>query len=247
MTSGKEVAKVATAGTAIVPLVPTAQQVAMLRDSLGPGERISLSLLDRIKLPPGGGEYFTMQNGPPAKTVEGVLLLRQPTRAMWYKRYGETGGGTPPDCYSLDAVTGIGKPGGTCGEPNEPGCCPLNEWDTAENDAGEKTVGKKCREVTRIYMLFPGDVFPALLPLSPTSFFAAKQYAFSQIKNGGYWNVITSIALMPYKSTLGVDYSRAVFSFVRTLTDEEQAALAPYRSFVQPLLQAVEVSALTTA
>ena len=84
------------------------------------GDQINASDLDRVKVPSGGALSFEIPdvNEPDgvstSKTIEGVIVAHKSVRAYWSKSLDEGDGSQPPDCYSDDAVSGIGEPGGKC-------------------------------------------------------------------------------------------------------------------------------------
>ncbi len=68
--------------------------------------------LDGVSVPGGGGLAWPVPdiNGEPTALEEivGVVILQGTRRAYWEKSFDETGGGSPPDCASLDGNNGLG-------------------------------------------------------------------------------------------------------------------------------------------
>ena len=64
-------------------------------------------------------------------TEQAIAVLQQDRRAFWDIGYDESGGGSPPDCHSLDARIGYGwRRGMAEGQHSQQGCktCPLSQW-----------------------------------------------------------------------------------------------------------------------
>ena len=68
--------------------------------------------LDRVSIPGSGAAHWSVPdlNGEPeaVKELEGVVILHGDRRAFWDVPYDESGGGSPPDCNSLDGRSGFG-------------------------------------------------------------------------------------------------------------------------------------------
>ena len=87
----------------------------ILTENLG-GAGLNVTDLTIVKVPSGGGvmwEIPGIEGLQHAKEIEGVIIFTQSTRAYWPDSFDDTGGGSPPQCMSTDAVTGIGDPGAT--------------------------------------------------------------------------------------------------------------------------------------
>lgn len=212
--------------------VPDLNEVAaILAESLNPGEQLDVFALPTIKLPAGGGLAWTLPDGEIAKELSGVIIDRHVVRAYWDVSFDESGGGGPPDCSSLDNLTGQGDPGGDCVK------CPFNEWGSGKDNA------KACRQITRLYLLRDGDLLPTLVPLPPSSFQASQKYVVSLAAGGkSYYGLRTRIGLAQTKSGGGITYSLPVFAQGASLEPAEQAAVAHYRRSIMPVLRATPVT-----
>lgn len=231
--------------TAVSTLVPSAEAMAPIREALAPGESLSVDLLDRAKWPTGGGSMFEFKAGGGSKDIEGILILRQPVKVYWKEKFAETGGGQPPDCFSMDNVSGHGD-NGEPGTIHDCAKCPLAEWGTATNEKGEATAGKACRQVTRAFMLRDGKTLPMLVPVPPSSYKAMQFY----VLNMGlpYYAALTRLTTEQIKSrpvagtTTGpINYAVAKFEMVRPLTEDELAGVKAYRDEILPFLNALSV------
>ena len=199
----------------------------VLSETLAEGESVSYEDLARIKTPAGGGKAWEMPSGDVSKTYEGVLLLRQPVRAYWPTSIDATGGGDPPDCSSLDSITGVGRPGGDCAT------CPMNAW----GSAGEGRRGKACRQITRMFFLLPDSLLPVLYPAPPSAYALAKSYVLRLAAQGvPYHQVVTQVGLESAQNQDGVGYSRPIFTSLGPVGAGEAERLAEYRAGILPVL-----------
>src|ERR1039458_2016894 len=105
--------------TALSPFVIFQTEIAEIREAMnvnvgdtGPPS----GDLERIKIPAGGGTAWTIQGldgEEMVKELSGIILAWRDTRAYWSVPMEESDGNMPPDCFSLDARTGEGEPGGS--------------------------------------------------------------------------------------------------------------------------------------
>ena len=102
---------------AISPFVIFQTPIQEVRDAVAANlgdSAMSASDLERIKIPAGGGTAWTVQGldgEEMLKELSGIIVAWRDTRAYWSVPMEQSDGNMPPDCYSLDARTGIGKPG----------------------------------------------------------------------------------------------------------------------------------------
>lgn len=85
------------------------------------------AVFEQIRIPIGGVTYFGMPGDDPetmetVREFQAVILHHHPMRAFYREKY--TGGNAPPDCGSLDGMTGSGNPGGVCAH------CPYDRFGT---------------------------------------------------------------------------------------------------------------------
>ncbi len=108
---------------------------------------------ERIKIPSGGATVFELpgegDETEMVKEFSAVVLFHQTVNALYKTKY--TGGSNPPDCGSVDGITGEGDPGGRCK------VCPHNKFGSGENGA------KACKNRRRLYLLREGELFPMIL------------------------------------------------------------------------------------
>ena len=185
--------------------------------------------LDRIKVPGGGGTAWEVQTLDGIKHVpllRGIVLASKMGRAYWEDEF--SGESNPPDCMSLNGLTGEGKPGGNCE------ACPFNEYESAK-----KGKGKACKEQRTIMALLEGDLLPTVLRVPPSSLKAWRSYMMRVSKGGKrVQHVITDMSLNKAKSSDGISYAEIVFTSAGVLAEEEVAAIESYISSVASSLEA---------
>lgn len=180
--------------------------------------------LPRIQIPTGGGGDWTLPGGESPKVLEGIIVAWQDVRAYWPD---EEPMGEPPQCQSPDGRTGYGEPGGKCKQ------CPLAEYETAANGAGQA-----CKAMKRLFLLLPEDLLPTLLTLPPTSLKPCREYFMRLIQKGvAYDALATKISLDSAKTDGGISYSKAEFEAGNTLTKEQAEAVEKYRQSIKNLLE----------
>src|SRR5262249_1306022 len=136
------------------------------------------------------------------KELTGIIIGWRDTRSYWSIPMEESDGNMPPDCYSLDARAGIGKPGGDCAR------CPLSQF-----GSGPKGDGQACKLVRQLSLIRDQNLLPEIVSLPPSSVKAARQY-FMRLASKGVpcFSVITRIGLEKTKNAQGIAYARAVLT-----------------------------------
>ena len=235
MADGKELAQAGAGGALMIMSEAGSTAVAAVQQAMGPGESLSFDLLERAKIPAGGGKAWNLDDGA-ATELEGILVLRQPVRAYWRESFEATGGGNPPDCSSLDNQFGVGTPGGDCST------CPFAEFGSAVDDKGEAKAGQACKQLTRLFLLRTDSVLPMFISLPPSSYKEAQKYTVMLAAKGiPYHRVITKIGLSSAKSSGGINYAKAEFSRGRNLEPSEVEAVEAWRGSFLPMLEAMSV------
>lgn len=249
MATEKAVAKAGETGVALLN-IPTREDLSIVTEAIGTGDKLSIDMLERAKMLAGGVTSFDVGNGDTERTLEGILILRHPTRVFWQQRFAQTGGGTPPDCSSLDMQVGKGDrglPGDTEDMLHECDKCPLADWGSAVNDAGENTNGKACRQVTRMFMLQPDkSLLPMLITLPPSSYKKALTYTVQLSgQRKRYYAVMTKMTVKKASAKqangASIDYGEAEFTRGRDLTEDELAMVQRYRDGILPFLNELTV------
>jgi hypothetical protein len=156
------------------------------------------------RCPAGGGTAWTLQTldgEEMVKELAGIIVAWRDTRAYWSVPLEQSEGNMPPDCYSLDARTGTGKPGGDCHK------CPLAQF-------GSDPKGGPGLQARAAAVLRAGGE-PAARDRQPSREFgqagAAVLHALAS-KAVPCYSLITKIGLEKTKNAQGIVYSRATFT-----------------------------------
>jgi hypothetical protein len=209
----------------------------IIRQNVGP-HGFDLFDLDRVKIPGAGGSAWELpgltEESVVAKSFDAIIIHFREARKYYSKSFEDSGGNTPPDCFSDDGFTGHGNPGGDCG------ACALAKFGTAPN--GGK--GMACKQVRMLFCLRAGDVIPLILTLPPTSLGACRKF-FLRLGSHRvpYWGVVARIGLLAKASGSGIKYSEATFSVAAQLSAEQIAAVEKVRTSLLPALEKVEAKA----
>lgn len=192
------------------------------------GEKLQPSHLDRIKVPSGGTIAWTvptLEGEEVMKEIEGIIVYTAVQRVYWQKPFA--GGGDPPDCFSLDAVTGQGSPGGECAN------CPLAIFGTAKEGQGR---AQACAMRRLVFLLMPGEcVLPVVLSVPPSSLMVATKYLLGLGGRGiNAWQVYSKLSLEKSTNRDGIDYAKIKFAMTGRVEDQE--AIAKYVQDLAPLL-----------
>lgn len=187
--------------------------------------------LERIKIPAGGGvawEVNSLSGVESVKELEGVIVAFRDIRTFWRKSFEESGG-APPDCSSIDSVTGVGDPGGLCA------MCPLAQF-------GSDGRRQACRQGRQLFLLRGDAILPDVVNLAPTSLAAARKF-FLRLTSQGipFYGAIVKIGLEKDKNSDGIAYAKATFTLARVLTEEETARTRTYASMFKPMVQRLAV------
>lgn len=188
---------------------------------------------DKVKIPSGGGLAFELpgedEDNPETVTeIKGVILHHYPVNAYWKEAYnGEI---AQPDCSSLGGKQGIRA---ETGEVVDCASCPYNQY--GSNDGN----GKACKNTHRCYVLREDNPIPVLITLPPTSLKHLRDYIGKRIVLKGLrsYDAITKLTLKKEKSSSGITYSRAAFTFVSKLTNEQRASAKAMADTIKNMVQ----------
>lgn len=197
------------------------------------GQTIRLVDLPKVTVPAGGG--LSWQRTDPlsgevneTRTIEGIPVLLMQQRIYFAKSLDDSGGGTPPDCASVDGITGVGDPGGNCGT------CPLAQFGTARTGGGQA-----CSEVARLAVLEPGGGVLPLIINVPTGSLKPIQNFLIGLTNKGIRRsrAVVSFGLEQTTNAGGIKYSVIKPTLKGTLELAEGAAVDSYMQAIAPVLR----------
>jgi hypothetical protein len=186
---------------------------------------ISDTDLPRITVSPGTARWQvpTLEGEDVVPSVEGVVVHLRDTRVFYPNK---DAGNVPPTCSSRDSKLGIGDPGGDCA------ACPLAQFGSAKDGSG----GQACKQMKQLFILRGSSMFPEILSLPPTSAKPARQFFLKLTTQGiPLYRALISVGLEKAQSQAGQPYGKAVFKFVRKLSDEEAARTAVFTELCKGL------------
>lgn len=214
----------------------------IMKENLGPAGTLNISDLTRITIPAGGGTAWQIPNpiaGSKPKNVDAldiVIVAFKDQKAFWKESVDDTGGGSSPDCRSLDMIHGVGDPGGFCngGTDSQPEPCPFNVFGSANEGEG---AGKACKDLRFLFFLEGKSRLPKLLVVPPTSLKAMKRFFISLAENEiPHYGVVTRLELEADKNNNNVKFSKIVPSAIAELSDEEKATALLFKQSLEPMI-----------
>ena len=180
---------------------------------------------ERIKIPAGGSTIFELPSGNPdepdtVKEFSAVILYHHPMYIFYSSKY--SGSSNPPDCLSVDGITGIGNPGGNCIN------CPKNKFGSGENGS------KACKNKHQIYLLRENEMFPLILSLPTSSNNEFSKYIKRLLSKGKKSDkVVTKFSLKKAVNKTGILYSQVQFAAFRDLNPKETEIIQNYSNEVK--------------
>ena len=184
---------------------------------------------ERIKIPAGGSTIFELPSGNPdepdtVKEFSAIILYHHPMYIFYSSKY--SGSSNPPDCLSVDGITGIGNPGGNCIN------CPKNKFGSGENGS------KACKNKHQIYLLRENEMFPLILSLPTSSNKEFSKYIKRLLSRGKKSDsVVTKFSLKKAVNKTGISYSQVQFSVARELDTKEVELIKNYSEQVKSYAQ----------
>ena len=183
----------------------------------------------RIKISAGSSKIFELPSGNPdesdtVKEFYAVILYHHPMYIFYSSKY--SGSSNPPDCLSVDGITGIGNPGGNCIN------CPKNKFGSGENGS------KACKNKHQIYLLRANEMFPLILSLPTSSNKEFSKYIKRLLSRGKKSDsVVTKFSLKKAVNKTGISYSQVQFSVARELDTKEVELIKNYSEQVKSYAQ----------
>ena len=184
---------------------------------------------ERIKIPAGGGTMFEFPSSNPdeadmVKDFSAVILYHHPMYVFYSSKFN--GSNNPPDCLSVDGITGVGIPGGKCIN------CPKNKFGSGENGS------KACKNKHQMYLLREGEIFPVVLSLPTSSNKEFSRYIKHLLSRGKKSDsVVTKFSLKKAINKTGISYSQVQFSVARELDTKEIELIKNYSGQVKSYAQ----------
>lgn len=183
--------------------------------------------LGKLTVPPGGGtswEIDTLEGSVSEKTIDVVIGAVRSGRRQWWRldmNDPDRDGNSPPECQSMDGITGQGVNSMTDDTVGEHSCqeCQWSQWGSARNGSGSD-----CRQGALLLVFREASRLPDVLNLSVTSLNNLRKYAVKLAGEGlQAHQVITQLGLEQAASKTGIKYSRVTFQYVRAMDPDERA------------------------
>lgn len=202
-----------------------------LATCLGDGTDFSSFDLPHTSVPSQGGVQWMIEsiagNAQPAKEIAGIIIYWHNQRTYWSNPNPTN---DPPDCYSPDAMTGIGNPGGRCAS------CPYGQFGSDQKGGS----GQACKQSRRLFLLRPDKMLPFAVSIPPTSLQPCRQFMLRLVDECVPANgVIVGLGLSKATNKAGAGYSRITFRVIRKLNPDQIAQVDVYTKAVVPGLQPV--------
>ncbi len=150
-------------------------------------------------------EMFEMPDETKVDEFVGIILDSNSVNAYWIESFDDTGGGVPPDCWSMNAI----DPGPEVESPGSDLCarCDKNKF---KSDGGR---GKACKNIKRVHIILPDQFLPFRLPLPPTSLSVFETFSYMMVSGGlESFDAVVRFSLVEDKNNDGIAYSKIKLS-----------------------------------
>lgn len=200
-----------------------------------------LPRLPQIRILHCEAQMFKWPDGSKYEAFIGIILQKQKCNAWWKESFDETGGGTPPDCYSLDSI----RPDLNCNDEQSEKCKPCSQ-----NQFGSDGRGKACKNMTRLHIVVESivSVAPFRLTLPPSNQRVWEDYlSMVSMKGVPVQLVRTQFNLIRAANKDGIKYSQIVLTPLGTIKDRalEETLFKMYQQWL-PAMQGQEILAEET-
>lgn len=177
---------------------------------------------------------FIDPSGQTLDELRGVIVFKQKTRGYWIKGADDN----VPECSSMDGITGVTRDG------HERGCanCPMNQWGSGEDEAGQATAGKACKEMRRVFFVLPGYQLPAFVSFPPTSLKSFDEYISARLTKGITDVAVETVVTLTPEKAGKFSYAVGRFKLGNPVEPKEMMRLAKMRSAMQQAAEDMGIS-----
>jgi len=161
-------------------------------------------------------QLFIFPDESKEKEFEGIILDTNRINAWWEESFDATGGGTPPDCYSMNGI----EPDLNCNKPQSAKCadCPKNKF-------GSDGRGKACKNMKRVHIMLENEMLPHRLTFPASNLKSIDMYISLLTSKGlPYQLVNTNFKLKKAQNKDGIAFSDIDPKKGDLITDPEKAA-----------------------
>lgn len=155
---------------------------------------------------------FVMPGGEAIDSFQAVIIDACNINAYWSIPFDQSGGGTVPDCWSLDGI----MPDLNAPDVQSENCndCQMNIFEKDGN-------GKKCKNKKRIHFWMDNATIPFRLTLPVMSCENFNIYGSTLVASGiPYQAVLTKVGLESAKNKTGIKYYKVTFKNIQSLDQE---------------------------
>lgn len=182
-------------------------------------------------------QMFEMPDGEKVAQFSGIILDFNRINSWWRESFDTTGGGTPPDCFSLDGV----RPSPYSNELQADYCqeCKQNAFGSEVTKKGESGRGKACKNLKRVHILTePNQLLPYRLTLPPSNLKAFDSYISALVGRGYPWRMVqTLFKLKPTQNKDGIKYAELVLVAGGAMPAEQVALSKRIADKLMPVLR----------
>lgn len=221
-------------------LAPDPELEELLGDAME-GIEISPNDLPRIKVPSGGGQFWTVKvdgEDTTTKKLVGVLVFHKSQRVFWEDPEPK---GLAPNCVSLDNVRpesgGMFAADGPNAAMNPTGLCANCPMSQKGSDLkGGK--GSACKQQMLLFLLNEGQMLPVVVTVPPSSRRSIQQFIVNLVQNKTpWWQVKVELTLEKASNSAGNEFARIVAKSLGKLSDDEAKAVKDYGSYIRAMVE----------
>lgn len=192
-----------------------------------------------VRLPQVGivhqAQMFKMPDEEKADKFTGIILDTNNVNAWWKISFDESGGGSPPQCFSNNGI----QPSGLSEDPQAQWCAKCNQ-----NKFGSAGRGKACKNMKRIHIRMPDAYLPYRLTLPPSNLRPISEYVTTLSSKGlPYQAVTTEFSLVKAQNKEGIEYSLLKCRMKKRLDKPAMVALKKERDEMLSVMRDQEVGA----
>jgi len=223
--------------------IPTIEEINdILENNIQEGMPFEVRQID---FPKPGTLFWQLVNDDgakkPAEELKGIILDYHFYNVYYDEPYD--GSRKPPTCISMDGITGVGNPGGSCKT------CPLggdDAWGTGTDEKGNPTDGKACANKLRFFPLLEGEAMPHQITLPPTNLTrdpGGFKYFINQLTNKfkAYQSVVVSLKLVEGKTKSGQESTKLLIGKIADLSKQEASDMIKYAKTLRPHLRNLKI------
>ena len=149
-------------------------------------------------------QMFEMPDGQKIDEFDALILDFHRVNAFWLESFDQSGGNTPPDCFSGDGEV----PAEDSNEKQSETCkhCPQNKFGSEHGHSGR---GKACKNMKRVHLITSHQqMLPFRLILPPSNIRPFDSYISALVTMGYPWRAtVTGFGLKESKNKDGIKYS----------------------------------------